>query len=206
VLLGFVALVAMVIPAEPLGVDSRWSEAMLDSRSDVLTHVALLFNWLGRGLGETLTLAALATALVLRRRWNALLAFALAEAVAMLLSTLLKIVVGRPRPPAGLVSPVGSSFPSGHVTYAAVTCVAVVLVFSAPGRSRVWWWALAGLGILGMAWSRTYLQVHWLSDVAAGSVLGIGVALAVFGGAQIRGERVAARRPTPAPVPVRPAS
>jgi undecaprenyl-diphosphatase len=179
---------------------------MLDSRSEGLTHVALIFNWLGRGIGETLTLAALGTALLLRRRWSALLAFALAETVAMLLSSLLKIVVGRPRPPGGLVSPVGSSFPSGHATYAAVTCVAVVLLFSVPGRSRIWWWGLAGLGTLGMAWSRTYLQVHWLSDVAAGSLLGIGVALAVFGGTQVRGDRVAARPPTPAPVPVRPVS
>jgi undecaprenyl-diphosphatase len=37
-----------------------------------------------------------------------------------------------------------------------------------------------------MAWSRTYLQVHWLSDVVAGSALGIGVALVVFATAQWR--------------------
>lgn len=30
-----------------------------------------------------------------------------------------------------------------------------------------------------MAWSRTYLQVHWLLDVTAGSILGVGVALGV---------------------------
>jgi undecaprenyl-diphosphatase len=35
-----------------------------------------------------------------------------------------------------------------------------------------------------MAWSRTYLQLHWLSDVVAGSLLGVGMALAVFGGTQ----------------------
>jgi undecaprenyl-diphosphatase len=53
----------------------------------------------------------------------------------------------------------------------------------------VWWWTLAALGIVGMAWSRTYLQVHWLSDVVAGSLLGIGIALLVLGGAQWWSER-----------------
>jgi membrane-associated phospholipid phosphatase len=28
-----------------------------------------------------------------------------------------------------------------------------------------------------MVWSRTYLQVHWLSDAVAGATLGVGVAV-----------------------------
>jgi membrane-associated phospholipid phosphatase len=52
----------------------------------------------------------------------------------------------------------------------------------------------------GVAWSRTYLQVHWVSDVVGGSLLGIGIALLSFAGAQLwqagpsstqRGERPA---------------
>ena len=36
-----------------------------------------------------------------------------------------------------------------------------------------------------MVWSRTYLQVHWLSDALAGAILGLAVALASFGIVQI---------------------
>ncbi len=157
---------------------------MLDIRTPVLTDIALLFNWLGRGLGWILLLAAVGGVLVRRRRWAALVAFGVTEAATTLSSTLLKILCGRPRPPDGLVHPVGSSFPSGHAAYAGATCVALVLLFTAPGPRRRWWWALAALGVLGMAWSRTYLQVHWLSDVVGGSLLGVGLALAVFAGAQ----------------------
>jgi undecaprenyl-diphosphatase len=104
---------------------------------------------------------------------------------------ILKVLVDRGRPPDGLVHPVGASFPSGHATYAGATCVALVLFFTTPGTRRRWWWALASLGAVGMAWSRTYLQVHWLTDVVAGALLGCGISHLVFAIAQ-RHERAAA--------------
>ena len=181
VLLGDVALMAVFVPAEPLAVDQRWSEAMQDIRTPLLTNIALVFNALGRGLGSALTLAAVGVLLLRRRRWLALAAFAVTETLTSLSSTVLKILVGRPRPPDGLVDPVGSSFPSGHAAYGAATCIGLVLLFTNPGRRRRIWWVLAALGMLGMAWSRTYLQVHWLSDVVGGTLLGIGISLIVFG-------------------------
>ena len=181
VLLGVVALMAVFVPTEPLAVDQRWSEAMQDIRTPLLTNVALVFNALGRGLGSALSLAAVGILLLRRRRWLALAAFAVTETLTSLSSTVLKILVGRPRPPDGLVDPVGSSFPSGHAAYGAATCIGLVLLFTNPGPRRRIWWALAALGMLGMAWSRTYLQVHWLSDVVGGTLLGIGISLIVFG-------------------------
>jgi membrane-associated phospholipid phosphatase len=48
---------------------------------------------------------------------------------------------------------------------------------------------LASLGVVGMAWSRTYLQVHWLTDVIAGALLGSGISLLVFAIAQLHESR-----------------
>jgi undecaprenyl-diphosphatase len=198
VLLGSVAVMAIVVPAEPLAVDRRWSEAMKDVQGPLLKDIALVFNALGRGVGQTLLLTAVGLVLVLTRRWLALVAFALTETLTLLSSAVLKGLIGRPRPPDGLVHPVGSSFPSGHAAYGGATCVALVFLFTVPGPRRRWWWALAGVGIVGMAWSRTYLQVHWLSDVVGGSFLGVGLALLVFPITQWWGERRRAERdPTP---------
>jgi len=184
VFLGVVALMAILVPSDPLALDLWWSEAMKDIESPLLKDLALVFNALGRGLGWALSLAAVGIALLVARRWLALVAFALIESLTSVSSGLLKAVVGRPRPPDGIVHPIGSSFPSGHAAYAGATCVALVLLFTTRGPRRRWWWALAALAVIGMAWSRTYLQVHWLSDVVGGSLLGVGISLVVLAGAQ----------------------
>jgi undecaprenyl-diphosphatase len=182
-LLAFVAVAAVLVPAGPLSIDSSWSEVMHDIASPALKQLALLFNWLGRGIGRAVSIAAVGIVLLIARRWLALAAFVLVESVTPLLSSLLKALVDRPRPPGALIHPSGSSFPSGHAAYAGAMCVALVVLFTSPGPRRVLWWSLAALGVGLMAWSRTYLQVHWLSDVVAGSLLGVGVALVVFGSA-----------------------
>jgi membrane-associated phospholipid phosphatase len=188
-LLGAVALMAIVVPTEPLAIDRRWSGAMQDIQAPLLKDIALVFNALGRGLGWALSLAVVAIILIVARRWLALVTFALTETLTSVSSAVLKGLVGRPRPPDGLVHPIGSSFPSGHAAYAGATCVALVLLFTVPGPRRRWCWVVAVGGIVGMAWSRTYLQVHWLSDVVGGSLLGVGLTLLVFGGGQLWGER-----------------
>jgi undecaprenyl-diphosphatase len=164
--------------------DRSWAEAMHHLETPLLTDLALAFNWLGRGLGRALGLTLVGLLLLRRRRWLALAAFAIAESLAPLLSVVLKALTDRPRPTDGLVHAAGPSFPSGHATYAGATCLALVLLFTTPGTRRRWWWALASLGVVGMAWSRTYLQVHWLTDVIAGALLGSGISLLVFAVAQ----------------------
>ncbi|HEV8460921.1 MAG TPA: phosphatase PAP2 family protein [Gaiellaceae bacterium] len=184
-MLALVVLIAMLVSAGLLGADRSWSEAMHDLETPLLTDVALAFSWLGRGLGRALGLTLVGLLLLRRGRWLALAAFAGAESLAPLFSVLLKALIERPRPPHGLVHAAGTSFPSGHATYAGATCLALVLLFTSPGARRRWWWALATLGVVGMAWSRTYLEVHWLTDVVAGALLGSGISLLVFAIAQL---------------------
>ncbi len=184
-LLALVLALALSIPAGPLTIDSRWAELMQDIETPFLTHLALVFNALGHGLLRAFTLAGIGLALLLARRWAALAAFAVAEALTPLLSNLIKLAVGRERPPGHMLEAHGTSFPSGHAAYAGATAVALVLLFSRPGRRRRLWFTLAATTIAAMTWSRTYLQVHWLSDALAGAALGVAVALLSFGVAQL---------------------
>ena len=146
--------------------------------------MALVFNALGQGWAWALTLSAVAILLFCQQRTAALVAFLVAETLSSVLSGALKALIGRPRPPDPHVHPVGSSFPSGHASYGSVTCITLVLLFT-PAGNRARWWAIAALCIAAMGWSRTYLQVHWLSDVIGGALLGIGIALTTFAGAQL---------------------
>ncbi len=194
-LLALFIVLALLVPAQPLAIEQHWANWMLEAQSPLLTKIARVFNALGRGLGRALVLIAIGVVLIVARRWWALLAYAAMEALTPLLTTLVKALVDRPRPADGLVHPTGTSFPSGHASFAGATCLALVILFTSPGRRRRRWWCLAAVGIAGMAWSRTYLQVHWLLDVLAGSLLGASVALIVFAGLQlVRGDCLAIRR------------
>jgi membrane-associated phospholipid phosphatase len=191
-LIALVVLVGLLIPARPLAVDHTWSEWMRDLGDGGLHRLALVFNYLGRGLGRALSLAGIGVLLAVLRRWRALVAFAAAESLTPIASNLTKHLADRPRPPHSLLHATGSSFPSGHAAYAAATAVTLVLVLTRPGRRRAWW-AVAALAVAGMAWSRTYLQVHWLTDAVAGAVLGGGAAFVSVAAVQMLAERRVSR-------------
>ena len=180
-LLALIALLAFLVPDDPLRLDGFWSDLMQDVETPFLTHVALVFDALGRGVWRALVLVGIGSVLLASRRWAALIAFSFVEALTPLIGNMIKVLVDRPRPPGELVDTHGSSFPSGHTSYASATTVALVLLFTRPGRMRMRWFAVAALVTAAMAWSRTYLQVHWLSDVLVGATLGVAVALLCFG-------------------------
>ena len=83
---GFLALfivLALLVPAEPLAVEQHWADWMREIQTPLLEHVALIFNYLGRGLGRALVLAGIGVVLIVARRWWALLAYAAEETEAL---------------------------------------------------------------------------------------------------------------------------
>jgi undecaprenyl-diphosphatase len=185
ILLALFVWLALVVPAEPFAAEQRWQAWMKEIQTPLLKDVALVFNFLGRGVGLAIVFTLVGGLLVVARRWQALATATVAEGLTALTSSIAKAWVGRERPPDGLVHQASSSFPSGHTAFAGTTSVALVLLFTGLGSRRRLWWSLAVLATAAMGWSRTYLQVHWLLDVLGGASLGIGIALTVFAITQV---------------------
>jgi membrane-associated phospholipid phosphatase len=158
-------------------VDDVWRRLMLSVRTRPLVWVAEVFAFVG-GVWVNWPLRVVAgVALAVKRRWVQLSAFALAVVTSEALIGPLKALYERPRPPEGLISTHTFSFPSGHAVAGAVTAVGLVLVLLPPGSRRWKWEVRAAVFASLMALSRTYLSVHWLSDVLAGGLLGVGLAV-----------------------------
>ena len=88
----------------------------------------------------------------------------------------------------------GGSFPSGHVANSTVFLIAVAAVVFiletslAVRRATI---VTATSGIVIMAWTRLALNVHWLSDVLAGAIVGTVIAIATaYVAVTIRSRRV----------------
>jgi membrane-associated phospholipid phosphatase len=86
-------------------------------------------------------------------------------------------IVGRERPPVPHLdgSPVGSSFPSGHV--AAAVCYAAIAIVAGRNCARRWivvtLWTIAVATPIIVGVSRMYRGMHFMSDVVAGMILGV---------------------------------
>jgi len=155
--------------------------SLAEQRSQTLIQTARVITWAGSGF--VLVPLAVVYCLVLGRAglWREAAAVALSLGGAMLIYDLTKTLTARARPSVEHLQAVtGSSFPSGHATQASAFWLSLVLALRA---TRVTPFALRVAGIaatalvLGVAWSRIYLGVHYPSDVLAGVILGSGWAL-----------------------------
>jgi undecaprenyl-diphosphatase len=128
------------------------------------------------------TLAACA-ALVFHGLWRRAVVLAGVVALASFSDETLKSFYGRARPDfavAGMLT-YAQSFPSGHSTASAALWLSLAMIAASLERQRrakSFWFAIAGLIILAVGFSRVYLGVHWPTDVLAGWMLGACWALA----------------------------
>ncbi len=158
-------------------VDDWFLDVMVSARVDPLVSLAKALAFAGSVWVNWPIRVVVMVALGVRRRWLQLSAFLTSVVTSELLIGFLKGVYERPRPVGGLLATHSWSFPSGHAVAGAVTAVGIVIVTLPPGPRRWRWEVYASVFAGLMALSRTYLGVHWLSDVLAGTLLGVTLAV-----------------------------
>jgi len=119
------------------------------------------------------------------RSWRPLLTSGGAVALGAVISTVVKLLAGRARPPAsGWLVPdaSGNSFPSGHTTVTTAGYVGLAVGVAALLRAtwaRVVVVAAGAAFAVAIGWTRVELGVHWPTDVVAGWTVGVLAAVVV---------------------------
>ena len=185
----FASLAAEVIEGDVFALDQLILMAFRDPHN---LDLALGPRWLQESARDitalggftVLTLVSLVATLLLalhRRRREALI-FAATVIGAQAISAIAKIVIDRPRP---ILVPhhdlvYATSFPSGHALMTPVVYLTLATII-ASGETRPHLKAIlpicAALVIVAVGISRVYLGVHWPTDVLAGWLLGLAIAL-----------------------------
>lgn len=160
--------------------DPRAHSWIVGHRIGRLTAVLRIATYLG---SNWVLLPVLAVSCVVfgwrRRSWRPALDITVVYLPAMILYSVIKDALRRPRPAASqwLTPASGWSFPSGHATQAAAAwgILAVLAATRRSARTKIAIGTGAAAIVLLVAFCRWYLGVHWLTDVLAGMALGIAV-------------------------------
>jgi undecaprenyl-diphosphatase len=159
-------------PDGSTAIDGSITSWMVAHRTQGWTTLARVMSTLGSQIVLLPLAGAVAFALLAWRRFALAGLLVAAWGGAILLYSLTKYFVHRPRPPSDIwLTEVGrtTSFPSGHATQSLATFLALGLVGTAwIPKSRWLGWVLPLVLAAGVGWSRVYLGVHWMSDVLAG--------------------------------------
>jgi len=164
--------IQVVVDAD-IRVDEWWN--VFVDRFAFLDPAALVLNFLGGGWFATFVvpLGGVGIMLWLRRPRGALFVV-VASLGSVALVQLLKALFGRARPEDMIVFSDHGSFPSGHTGNAATVAMIALILFPRAGV------AIAGAAwVFAMAFSRTQVHAHWLSDTVGGALVGVGATLIV---------------------------
>ncbi|MFE4468943.1 phosphatase PAP2 family protein [Leifsonia sp. NPDC056824] len=192
----FVILLATVIfyrqADKPFPFELAWMNAMVTVRAPSWTVPALVLDQVGGGISSIVyvPLTIIGGLLLWRRPWAALY-YVIAAVTSGVIVTVIKTLVGRPRPTAILVQPDFGSFPSGHSATAALIATTLAIIFW-----RRWVWIAGLIYTLLMMLSRTYLGAHWILDTVGGMLVGVGVGIILWAPFALRLYRER-RRPHP---------
>jgi undecaprenyl-diphosphatase len=180
IIAGFIVLTILISIFPHSFIDREFSEEVQEHKNLFLDAMMKLVSWFGYFPGSVIiVLISAFVFFIFKYRKEAL--FVLLTSASGLLSSLVKILVNRPRPTEPLVRIVQKanqqSFPSGHVLFYIVFFgFLTVLMYdlnTVPKSARISVSAFSMLLIFAIPFSRIYLGAHWFTDVLGGFLLGV---------------------------------
>jgi undecaprenyl-diphosphatase len=178
--IGFVVLTILIIIFPHSFVDLKFSREMQEHQNPFLDTTMKMASWFGYFPGSAILLLLGALLFfIFKYRKEAL--YVLLTSISGLISSVIKMLVNRPRPTAASVRIVQKaneqSFPSGHVLFYIVYFgFLIVLTYhlkTIPKMIRSAVAAFSALLISAIPFSRIYLGAHWFTDVLGGFLLGM---------------------------------
>jgi len=177
---GFGLLTCFVLLDPLSAMDREFSKEIQEHHNLLLDQLMRYISWFGYLPGSVIIVAIAAT-LFFFFGYKKESLFITLTALSGLLSTLVKLLVNRPRPAAGFVRVIEitqqQSFPSGHVlfytTFFGLLTLLMYLLEEVPATIRIGIGAISLALIFTIPISRIYLGAHWFTDVLAGFLLGI---------------------------------
>lgn len=161
-----------------LDFDNSILNFLISVRTEFLNDFFSFFSYIGNG-GIVWIAAAIVLMIFRRTRKVGLILLLAIGLTALINNFVIKIIVGRTRPFIAdktiktiIAVPAGASFPSGHASASFAAAVILIKYFKK-------------IGLLGLAtailisFSRIYFCVHYPSDVIAGAVEGVLIALVI---------------------------
>jgi undecaprenyl-diphosphatase len=170
-------MILMVVFIGSLGIDSSVSSLAVSIQGSSFDQFFIFLGHYSRTILIGIALVFFLALYLKKRRKESLVLF-VSLLLGALLETLIKEIVQRSRPVIQLVSETSYGFPSGHSVFAVILFSLLIYFYKERIKSkffRIFFISLNVLLILLVGFSRIYINVHWLTDVIGGLVLGLAI-------------------------------
>jgi len=157
-------------------IDTWVNQQISTLHTPTLTQVIIFITNLNGVVGNILMGIIVIIFLTYKKWYDACRFYLFSLLGSLILFAGLKQWVARMRPHSELIEVINYSFPSGHATLSMTTALLVYFIFSPKSTSMLSKNILLMVCIvwpLFIAFTRVYLNVHWMSDVLAGLALGL---------------------------------
>ena len=176
-LLFFLFITYLVVNNSYLLSIDRWVNIHIRTlHTPILTYIIIFITNLCGVVGNVVFGTFVMVFLTYKKWYKERLFYLLSFSGAVVLFAGIKQLVARSRPSSDLIDVINYSFPSGHSTLSMATVLLIYFIFDIRGSSVMMKNILLTVGVtcsIFIAFTRIYLNVHWLSDVLVGLALGI---------------------------------